>query len=270
MIWPVLAGVVPVRHNSASSRLVPGCARAVVTLLALGGLSVSPLHGQELTYHTFVGTVFDAESGDPVVGAFAAALGTERFSTTDRNGSFRIDGLPSGEHTIRVWRLGYQPILFRATLDSLAINVLDAPIVLQPIPVMMPEIVIEADRTRLIVGQLGEFYRRSREGRGTFFTRADLEQRHADEVHQVLRAVPGADIIYLGNFRRTVRLALDRRMACPVVYFIDGIRSNERMALSIRPEHLEGIEVYRRPAEIPPEFNVLGASCGVIALWSRR
>ncbi len=226
--------------------------------------------GQQPTHHTFVATVFDAESGDPVVGAFAAAVGTERFSTTDRNGSFRIDGLPSGEHTIRVWRLGYKPILFRATLGSLVINVLDVPIVLQPIPLMMPEIVIEADRTRLFVGPLGDFYRRSREGRGTFFTREYLEQRQADQVHQVLRAVPGADIIYTGNFRRTVRLAPDNRGVCPVVYFVDGIRSNEEMALSIRPERLEGIEVYRRPAEIPPELNVRGASCGVIAMWSRR
>ena len=252
------------------SRLVPGCARGLVALFALGGLSVSPLPGQELTHYSFVGTVFDAESGIPVVGAFAAAIGTNRFSTTDRNGSFRINGLPSGEHTIRIWRLGYRPILFRATLDSLAINVLDVPIVLQPIPIMMPEIVIEADRTRLFVGPLGDFYRRSREGRGTFFTRADLEQRQADEVYQVLRAVPGADIIYTGNFRRTVRLALDNRGVCPVVYFVDGIRSNEEMALSIRPDRLEGIEVYRRPAEIPPELSVRGTSCGVIAMWSRR
>lgn len=239
-------------------------------LFAWGGLSVHSLHGQEITYHTFVATVFDAESGDPVVGAFAAALNTERFGTTDHNGSFRIDGLTSGPHTIRIWRLGYEPILFRATLDSLSINVLDAPIVLQPIPVMMPELVVTADRTRLVVGPLRDFYRRSREGRGTFFTREDLEQRQADEVYQVLRAVPGADIMYLGNFQHTVRLALDHRVACPVVYFVDGIRSNERMALSIRPERLEGIEVYRRPTEVPPEFNVQGASCGVIALWSRR
>jgi hypothetical protein len=242
----------------------------MAAVVVWGGLSASSLHGQDVTQHTFVATVFDAESGQPVVGAFAAALDTDRFGTTDRNGSFRIDGLPRGPHTIRVWRLGYEPILFRATLDSLSINVLDVPIVLQPIPVMMPEIVVTADRTRLVVGPLRDFYRRSREGRGTFFTREDIEQRNADEVPQVLRAVPGADVMYLGNFRWTVRLALDQRVACPVVYFVDGILSNERMALSIRPERLEGIEVYRRVTEVPPEFNVRGASCGVIALWSRR
>jgi hypothetical protein len=259
-----------VNDGSALRRFGGDCVRAAAVLFALGGAAGAPLQAQDLLYHTFVGNVFDAESGDPVVGAFAAALGTERFGTSDHNGSFRIDGLPSGEYTIQVWRLGYEPILFRATLDSLAISVLNAPIVLIPIPVMMPEVVVEADRTRLVVGPLREFYRRASEGRGTFFTREYIEQRRADQVHQIVRAVPGADVMYVGNLRWTVRLAADRRAACPVIYFVDGIQSNEQMALSIRPERLEGLEVYRRPTEIPPEFNVRGASCGVIALWSRR
>ncbi len=76
LMWPVLAGVVPVRHNSASSRLVQGCARAVVTLFAWVAFSYLLIRGQALTYHTFVAAVSDAESGDPVVGALSEPLET--------------------------------------------------------------------------------------------------------------------------------------------------------------------------------------------------
>ena len=242
-----------------------------VVAVSLGTLCAAAINvtGQELT-HTFVATVFDAQSRDPVVGAFAAAVGTERFGVTDRNGSVRIDGLPTGTHTIRIWRLGYEPILFAATFDSTAVQVLDAPIVLQPLAVVLPEVVIEAERTRLVVGPLGEFYRREREGVGWFFTRVDIDARGADELRQIVRVVPGLNVQYLGNFRWTIRLGNNQRVSCPVVYFVDGIQSNEQMALSIRPERLEGIEIYRRPTEVPVEFNVRGASCGVIALWSRH
>jgi hypothetical protein len=35
------------------------------------------------------------------------------------------------------------------------------------------------------------------------------------------------------------------------------------------PLDLEGMEVYRSAAEIPPEYNATGSACGVILLWTR-
>lgn len=244
---------------------------AHLALLALLAIPATTAKGQDVKSHTFVASVFDAASGEPVVGAFATALGTERFATTDHNGSFRIDGLPVGSHAIRIWRLGYSPIMFRVTLDSNTVHVLSVPIVLEPVPIRLPEVVVEGDRTVLVAaGPLHDFYRRRNEGRGWFFTRAEIEERGADELQQIVRRVPGTNVQYLGNLRWTIQLVDNSRGACPVVYFVDGIQSNESMALSLKPERLEGIEIYRRPSEIPPEFNVRGASCGVIALWSRR
>ena len=254
--------------QSTTRRAIRG-AQLVTVLLALPGNAAIHAQPPEPS-HIFVATVFDAQSRTPVVGAFAAAVGTDRFGITDRNGSVRIDALPDGVHTIRVWRLGYEPMLFTARFDSLAVQVLDAPIMLQPLPMVLPEVVVEAERTRIVTGPLGDFYRRQREGSGWFFTRADIDARGADELRQIVRVIPGVNVEYVGGLRWTIRLADNQRVRCPVVYFVDGIQANEQMALSIKPERLDGIEVYRRATEIPPEFNVRGASCGVMVLWSRR
>jgi len=38
---------------------------------------------------------------------------------------------------------------------------------------------------------------------------------------------------------------------------------------NVRPSELAAVEVYTSPASIPPEFNMTGSACGVIALWTR-
>ncbi|NIM48770.1 MAG: TonB-dependent receptor plug domain-containing protein [Gemmatimonadales bacterium] len=255
----------------ASRRAFSGGGRLTgrAILLVLVSLVVVPLRlsAQESPRYTFVASVFDAMTREPVIAAFAAALGTDRFATTDQNGSFRLTALPRGTHTIRIWRLGYRPTMFTVRFDSLETNVLDVPIVLEPVPVEMPEVVVEADRTRLVTGAMREFYRRRDEGLGWFMTHEQIEARVAESLDDLVRSVPGVNVQYLGNFRVTIRMTTAQ---CPVVYFVDGIQSNEQLALSIRPERMAGIEVYRRPAEVPPELNVRGASCGVIVIWTRQ
>ena len=243
---------------------VPGPAGPLLVLLLTLAATALPLAAQDSLRYAFVGSVFDARSGDPVVAAFAAALGTDCFATTDEHGSFRIDGIPPGEQVIRIWRLGYEPTMFRLLFDSVEVNVLDAPIVLEPIPVQMPELVVEADRTRLVAGLMRDFYRRRNEGAGWFMTREEIVARGADQFIDLVRTVPSADIVYLGNMQYTIQLV----PACGPLYFVDGALTNEQLVLSLEPEYLAGIEVYHRVATLPPEFNMRGSSCGVIVVWT--
>ncbi len=214
--------------------------------------------------YVFIASTFDAVTGDPIEGAFAAVMGTDQFAVTDRNGSFRIEGIPAGQQAIKIWRLGYQATLFSVRFDSVVANVLDAPIVLTPIPVQMPEVVVEADRTRLVTGPMRQFYRRRSQGLGWFMTREQIQERAAPEFIDIIRLVPGADIQYLGNLQSTIRLV----PTCGPIYFLDGVMTNERLVMTLEPEHLQGIEVYNRVATVPPEFNVMGSSCGVIVVWT--
>ncbi len=245
---------------------VKSAPRTLGPLLGALVLSTAPAVAAQDATHTFVATAFDAVNGQPVEAAFATALGTESWAVTDRNGSFRLEGLSGGRHVIRVWRIGYEPTLFTVTFDSLETNVLDAPLLLRPVPVLMPEVVVEGERTRLVSGALREFYRRRREERGIFMTREQIDTRHAESFEDLFRTVPGADIQYLGNLQQTIRLAHN----CVPAYYIDGLQSNEGLALTLRPERLEAVEVYRRASEVPPEFNTGTSLCGVIVVWTRR
>jgi hypothetical protein len=60
---------------------------------------------------------------------------------------------------------------------------------------------------------------------------------------------------------------------CAPSIFIDGIRRPGLDARDInhwvRPEELEGLEVYTSGIFAPAEFTVPGQSCGVVVLWAR-
>ncbi|MEM0962099.1 MAG: TonB-dependent receptor [Bacteroidota bacterium] len=55
---------------------------------------------------TIAGVVTDAEEGHPLVGATASPDGLNRGVATDRNGRFRIEGLPAGPYTLVVRYIG--------------------------------------------------------------------------------------------------------------------------------------------------------------------
>jgi hypothetical protein len=61
---------------------------------------------------------------------------------------------------------------------------------------------------------------------------------------------------------------------CEPAIFIDGIRQFSWLAQELnsllRPEELEGVEVYRRALEAPPQFQYPGGiDCGSIVIWTR-
>lgn len=59
---------------------------------------------------TIRGTVLDKESQTPVIGASVVITGTDpiKGSSTDINGTFRIEGVPVGRHTIKITSIGYE------------------------------------------------------------------------------------------------------------------------------------------------------------------
>jgi hypothetical protein len=244
-------------------------ARSVILSAVCTLAGMAPVSGQDSWTQLFVASVFDEQTGEPVVAAFVAAVEQDVISTTDRNGSFRLNGLRPGSHTIRVWRVGYVETEFSVDLGERQVNVLDSPVVLKPDPVYLPEIVVDGSRELVLMGPIREFYRRRREGRGTFLSRTEIETTGSERFEELLRRLPGVEVIQVGDMNYTVRMAGGRFNGCRVQFWVDGIRVDERWAMALRPEGIEGIEVYRRLSEVPPEFST-GALCGVIAIWTRR
>ncbi|NDC88206.1 MAG: carboxypeptidase-like regulatory domain-containing protein, partial [Bacteroidetes bacterium] len=58
------------------------------------------------------GTITDSETGETLIGVNVLVLGTSYGTASDFDGNYRIDGLRSGEYTLKVSYIGYETVLF--------------------------------------------------------------------------------------------------------------------------------------------------------------
>lgn len=140
---------------------------------------------------------------------------------------------------------------------------------------------------------LAQFYDRAGRGIGRFVTRADIERVRPSSTSDIFRTVPGVTVHCRGpqcvllwdrlqpRFGQTISGAqkplylldgapVDRSMACPIQYFVDGSPWQLEHIDQFRPDEIEGIEIYASMPEIPPRFRSPDARCGVIAIWLRE
>ncbi len=73
--------------------------------LVIFGLTVGSVEAQERTLR---GTVTDSVNAAPVAGVSVAVQGTDLGALTDGDGRFSISGVPSGQVTLQVQRIGYR------------------------------------------------------------------------------------------------------------------------------------------------------------------
>jgi outer membrane receptor for monomeric catechols len=117
-----------------------------------------------------------------------------------------------------------------------------------------------------------DFYRRRAKGiGGTYFTRADIEARHAARLSDVLRDAPGVRFV---RTRDGAGVRFDSpanfRQNCLPQYFVDGQRVTNVEVDDFPLRDIEGIELYNGPSSTPMQFSQ-GAvtSCGTVVIWSR-
>lgn len=89
-----------------------------------------------------VGTVTDADTGDPLIGANVFLVDLGRGVSADLDGRFRFEALPAGTHRVRVTYTGYAP-------SEQAVSVADGQVVRLDValaPEALEEVVVEYDR----------------------------------------------------------------------------------------------------------------------------
>jgi iron complex outermembrane recepter protein len=106
--------------HSAFRRIPPIVGLTVA--VTVNTLLAAPLIGQSLGSVT--GTVVTA-ANKPVVGAFVSIDSAPPSTQTDASGSFRIDGIASGSHIVRVRRSGYIDAAYPMTVSPDQIAQLD-------------------------------------------------------------------------------------------------------------------------------------------------
>jgi hypothetical protein len=234
------------------------------------------------------GRVVEENSGRPVADARVEVLDIERrtraTARTDAAGAFRVELRDLPGYRIRAVRLGYRtnhtPILWTDGHAEIHVELR-----LDPEVVLLAPIEVIARSRRMPSPVLESFRARQASGMGVYITRADIELRRPPTVADLLAGIPGVRLesSHGAGFRRTIYLsrALSGPRDCPAQIFVDGFHLNRANPLTgggfgfaiddaVSPDAIEGIEVYRGLATIPPEFLTPDSRCGVIAIWTRR
>src|SRR5436190_5128893 len=226
---------------------------------------------------TVGGTVKDATSGNPIVAARVAAVGTSSFAQTNATGHYVLPGLSPGPVTLRVSAIGYGAATQVVTVVGSNVTAQDFTLKLQPYS--LDEIVVTAT---------GEQAKRE-VGNVINSIRADslVQTRPIANMNDLLGAkAPGVDVL-AGNLtgagsrvriRGTNSLSLNNEP----LYIIDGIRmtadnnsssigiggTNPSRINDINPEEIESIEVVKGPSAAA--LYGTAASTGVIIITTKK
>jgi hypothetical protein len=220
---------------------------------------------------TLEGTVKTIE-GEPVADARVFVRGSRAVGRTSGSGSFSLSGLPLGTQVAEVAAIGYAA--GRQTVD------------LRPgAPVRTEFIVAKSVQTLPTIETVGRvgagadvstFLERARRSQGHFITEEDIHKRGAIQFEDILRTVPGVQIVPVGQGWRAIssRGIVNMQGDCPFNYFVDGahfpFEHNSSDPFPIPVTDIMAMEIYAGTAQIPAEFQRMANSCGAIVIWTKR
>ena len=243
-----------------------------ILCLALLALPAA-LHGQQGA--RFDVTVVDS-AGAPVANARVEIAGVDGGATTNDRGVGRIDRVPVGNRIVSASRIGYTAA--RVAVEFRAGETVARTITLTSEPVALAGLSATAARNNPTLTRQG-FYQRQKSGQGAFMTGEAIDRLHPVRTVDLFRRMRGftVNMTPRGYYVvATTRGPPSLNIPCdgPLV-FLDGVlvparsSSREDMLSFITPESLAGIEAYPSPATVPAQYNITGAACGVILLWTR-
>jgi hypothetical protein len=233
------------------------------------------------------GVVLDS-AGRGIEGVEVRVLGSELRAVSGVDGKFAIAGVRSGRVTLQARRIGFSAAELMADVEPEREAVVT--IRMRAEGVVLPEIEVKgrADKPERYAGttKYDDFFRRQRTGLGAFVSRDQIEKMNAFHAVDILRAVPGVNVTFreADPISARVRFTRCRGPGANADVYIDGRRvvvrdsveaasggwgSKVSAALAgVSAPHIEMIEVFRGPSEIPAEYDAANA-CAVIAIWTR-
>jgi hypothetical protein len=203
------------------------------------------------------GRVLEAGTDRPLVSASVTVFDSARASSaravSDSTGAFQLLPPMPGAYSLRVELLGYAT-LSTPPLDLALGRQLEVEVRLSAEAIALEPLTVVA-RSEYHAGRLHEYYQRAewsrKLGRGRVYTRDDVERLHYPYPSSYLLMVP-------------------QRGGCAPTVLLDGLPTTSRdLDGLLEISMLEGVEIYRGPTEVPPEYHRY-TRCGVALFWTRR
>jgi hypothetical protein len=243
-------------------------ASLAVALVLVGTVSLRA-GGQTRTATGVVDGLVTDTSLVPLAGATASILGSSVQVVTGESGRFRIIGVPVGRYIVVIHRVGYGPEAVSVSVAGT--DTLRESFMLARIVRALDTVVVVAARQ---IARMSEFEERRKAGFGHFLTRADIEQRGAIYVSDLLR--PVLSVAIANDKRSMAQYAYSMRDGCYFQIVIDGIlmrgpAGGNRIDLNALPPpaSFAGIEIYSGPATIPLQYKRADSGCGVMLFWTK-
>jgi hypothetical protein len=262
-----------------------------IRLAALVALSaMSPQLNAQVAERSIRLSVTDPQ-GNPVPYA-SVTLGREPTLVADSNGTVHLKMPAQGNATINVRRIGYLPgkIDAQPTDSILTIQ-------LEPAAQVLPAEQIRGEGQLRGLALRG-FYRRMNDkargaGSGWFITPEELEARkYVPRITTLLGDFPSmrivadrhGNLIPKGSDGCTMTIFLDgqrlgihpgQRLSDPTGFYTrrsgsrEDAQPGDGIDVLIKASTVAGIEVYPRPGQIPPQFQLVNGNCGAVLIWTR-
>ncbi len=243
-----------------------------VRVLAVSALLLAS-RAQSQTVH---GVVVADSARTPIAGVLVelAAPGASpaHRARTDSTGAFLLRPRRSGTFVVRLTHPSYEP------MDSATVTVGPGEAVRVQLrmgrtPIPLAPLLVTTRRNARLRG----FHARMRQpGSGHFITRADIETRPGARTTDLLRQISSVEVVPVGRSRgaATVKLITMRGGLgrCQPTIYLDGMPVRQFAESGVddflKPEMIEGVEVYTRAADVPAEF-VAPNPCGAVGFWTR-
>lgn len=265
-----------------SRRLVPLLAATLAAVVAWGGplAAQEPAEGGDATRDgarpataadslaDLVGVVASGTTGEPIADARISVPELDLSFVSSSDGRFELQRVPPGTYHLRVQYLGY-------STNEQAVTVAPGRVtrvvfLLERDVLELADLEVEVRRTDRS-GPRAAFLERMRERRfGTFITRADIEAREPHNTSDMLRNLPGVKVTPVEWGQATVFLRGSTGDVCEPTVFLNGVPAPGFKLDNLPPEAVEGIEIYKRPSDMPAQFKGVGSvGCGAIIIWSQ-
>ena len=255
------------RHGATATAEIPVALGDRPIELAARTLLLSAADSTTKTGNAAVSGVVQLADGAPSSGTRVELVGTDIVTLTDAKGDFTMRNLPSGSRVLLARHLGYVAQIAQVDLSSH--EQAHVAIKLPKYVAVMDPVLVTARRTAAL-DKVG-FGQRRKSANGYFVGPEQIERMHPFYVTDVLRMVPGIQVVHTRP-GEAVRSSHDVGRPSCVQYYVDDMPFTELEPGDannfMNGGEIVAVEVYQ-PGMAPAQYTRALNACVTILLWTK-